>query len=154
MKTRGTVIGDGPLRGHLEHESKRHELCVSFPGWREPWWDAVENVDCLLVTAKFEGLANVLIEAAAVDIPCVAPSRAIGVADAIIPGITGELAMTDTPEDLAAAVRRVSLRPRPSELDIQAWLAHFSTGSSTASLVAAFEAICNPDRSSFSAGGA
>lgn len=140
----GTVIGEGPLREVLERESATKGLHVSFTGWQEPWWTAVHDADCLLLTAKFEGLANVLVEAAAADIPCVASSRAVGVADAIVPGITGELAMTDNPNDLAAAVLQVSARARPSALGVQAWLAHFSTKSSTASLVAALDAIRDP----------
>jgi glycosyltransferase involved in cell wall biosynthesis len=140
VEAHGTVIGDGPLAELVKRESTELGLRVSFTGWQEPWWTAVRDVDCLLVTARFEGLANVLVEAAAADIPCVASSRAVGVADAIVPGITGELAMTDAPADLAAAVVRVSAGGRPSALGVEAWLNHFSTSRSTACLLAALEA--------------
>ena len=47
--------------------------------------------------------------------PAVAVSTALGVADAIIPGITGELALDDDPESIADAVERAaSLRRRAS----------------------------------------
>jgi glycosyltransferase involved in cell wall biosynthesis len=144
VQARGTMIGDGGLRESLERESSALGLRVTFTGWQEPWWTAVQDVDCLLVTAKFEGLANVLVEAAAADIPSAASSRAVGVADAIVPGITGELAMTDSPDDLASAVLQVSARPRPSALGVQGWLTHFSTTGSTARLVAALEESCRP----------
>ena len=102
----GTIFGDGPLRELTEREALELGLDVSFFGWQEPWWEGASKIDCIVVTASFEGLANVLVEAAAAEIPSVASSRALGVADAILPGITGELAMTDDAGAYADAVLR------------------------------------------------
>lgn len=88
------------------------------------------------MTASFEGLGNVLIEAAAVQIPCVACSRALGVADAILPGVTGELTMTDHPDDYADAVLRAWSR-RTSNDRLDGWLDHFSSERSTIRLLTA-----------------
>jgi glycosyltransferase involved in cell wall biosynthesis len=142
---RGTVIGDGPLRGSTELEANRIGLDVSFIGWREPWWEAVSDVDCLLLTANAEGFANVLIEAAAAGIPSVASSRALGVADAILPGVTGELAMEDSPEAYANAVLSAAALGMTPDINIHGWLNRFSTGQSTAMLLAAFCAVIRSD---------
>ena len=67
-----------------------------------------------------EGFGNVLVEAAVGGIPSVAVSNAYGVADSLIPTITGELAFAGTPEELADAIRRaqaVSLRHVPQWAD-------------------------------------
>jgi glycosyltransferase involved in cell wall biosynthesis len=136
-----SVIGDGPLRESTELKASQLGLRVAFLGWREPWWEAVSDVDCLILTANAEGLANVLVEAAAAGIPSVASSRALGVADAIVPGITGELALGDSPGAYADAVLRAFTLELTAPADIGAWLAHFSSAHSTATLLAALDAI-------------
>jgi glycosyltransferase involved in cell wall biosynthesis len=134
---RGTMIGEGPLRERTEAEAEGLGLAVTFVGWHEPWWTAVEDVSCLLLTARFEGLANVLIEAAAVEIPSVASSRALGIADAIVPGLTGELSMTDDAVSYADAVMRACSRVGSSRSPVATWLQRFSTEESTARLLLA-----------------
>ncbi|HEX5852151.1 MAG TPA: glycosyltransferase [Solirubrobacteraceae bacterium] len=141
VSVRGSVIGDGPLREATEQKSSQLGLDVAFLGWREPWWEAVSNVDCLVLTANAEGLANVLVEAASAGIPSVASSRALGVADAIVPGVTGELALGDNPRSYADAVLRAAPLVLTSPIEIRAWLNHFSSAHSTATLLAALEAV-------------
>ena len=142
IAVRASVIGDGPLRESTELKASQLGLTVAFLGWREPWWEAVSDlVDCLVLTANAEGLANVLVEAAAAGIPSVASSRALGVADAIVPGITGELALGDSPEAYADAVLRAASLELNAPVDIGAWLARFSSANSTATLIAALDAI-------------
>lgn len=136
IHVRATIIGDGPLRTDTETKARDTGLDVFFAGWREPWWEAASELDCIVVTASFEGLGNVLIEAAAVQIPCVACSRALGVADAILPGVTGELTMTDHPDDYADAVLRAWSR-RTSNDRLDGWLDHFSSERSTIRLLTA-----------------
>jgi glycosyltransferase involved in cell wall biosynthesis len=81
----------------------------------------------VLLPSDREGFGNVLVEAAAVGVPSVAVSGALGVADAIVPGITGELALGSSASDLADAVQRAS----ELKVDgIEAWLERFSVDSS------------------------
>lgn len=141
ISVRGTVIGDGPLRESTELESSRLGLDVAFLGWREPWWDAVSDVDCLVLTANAEGFANVLVEAAAAGIPSVASSRALGVADAIVPGVTGQFATADSPQAYANAVLDAAPLCRAPAINIQSWLQHFSMASSTATLLTALRTM-------------
>jgi glycosyltransferase involved in cell wall biosynthesis len=141
VAVRGSVIGDGPMRESTELKSAELGLDVSFLGWREPWWEAVSNVDCLVLTANVEGLGNVLIEAAATGIPSVASSRALGVADAIVPGITGELALTDDPQAYADSVLRAAALDLDSPSNVGAWLERFSWARSTDILLDALRAI-------------
>ncbi len=50
-----------------------------------------------MLSSFVEGFGNVLVEAALVGVPFVSMSRALGVADAIVPGMTGFLCFSDTP---------------------------------------------------------
>lgn len=144
---RATVVGDGPLREALERSVSEARRPVTFAGWREPWWSGLGRIDCLVLTSRVEGFANVLVEAARAGIPCVAGGQALGVADAIIPGVTGEIVMADRACDYAAAVVRAA-RLRPVDTaSVQGWLAHFSVENSADCLLRALHrAIAAPER--------
>lgn len=133
VEARGVVVGDGPERAHMVAEAGRADVDVQFLGWREEWALAATDWSCMLLPSLVEGFGNVLVEAASQGVPVVASSQALGVADAVVPGITGQLALTDRPEDLALAVRAAaSLDPARPQLDL--WLEHFSVEESTARL--------------------
>jgi len=135
----GTFLGDGPLRSAVAERAVELGIPVRLPGWREPWWEAASDVDCVLLPSAIEGFANVLVEAAVVGIPAVARSGALGVADAVIPGVTGELASGGTPAELADAVV-AALRPRTA-VPLEMWLERFSDGASTRQLVRVLETV-------------
>ena len=119
------VIGDGPARTELEEYAARRRLPVDFLGWAVPWQKHVRPGDCLLVTADVEGFGNVLVEAAAAGLPAVAPSTALGVADALVPGLTGVLARSARAEDLAEALVEASALPVHPQR-VESWLRTFS----------------------------
>jgi glycosyltransferase involved in cell wall biosynthesis len=129
----GLVIGDGPLRESLGQIARNLYVDVEFAGWQEPWWDAVPDVDCLLLPSRVEGFANVLVEAARAGIPAVAVSSALGVADAIVPGVTGALARGQAPGELADAVLEAVVDHGPG---IEGWLDRFSARTSAEILAA------------------
>ncbi|WGW12166.1 glycosyltransferase [Saxibacter everestensis] len=104
------------------------DLTTIFHGWVENWFDHVPPGAVVLLPSQVEGFANVLVEAAAMGVPSVASSRALGVSDAIVPGITGQLALSDAPSDYAHAVLAAeSIRPGA---EIDHWLDRFSAQSS------------------------
>lgn len=125
-----TIIGDGPLLGQLRLLANQLGVTVVFSGWLEDWREAADQVDCLLLPSLVEGFGVVLIEAAQLGIPSVAPSTALGVADAILPGLTGALAISARPSDLADAVLEALKIKETSSATSAAWLDRFSVGSS------------------------
>lgn len=130
LEPRGLVIGTGSLAGQMRLLAERAGVELEFAGWREPWTDVHPKPDCLVLPSGYEGFGNVLVEAAAAGIPSVAPSSALGVADAIVPGVTGELAASDSADDLADAVQR-SLRAGPlAQRDLSGWFARFGLAQS------------------------
>jgi glycosyltransferase involved in cell wall biosynthesis len=145
IDVRASMIGDGPLREELESYASVRAIDVAFLGWRQPWWESVANVDCLLLPSESEGFGNVLVEAASVGIPSVARSSALGVADAIVPGLTGELVTGGTVADLADGVIR-AVRPA-GETALERWLERFRADTSIERLVTALEYASRGQRS-------
>jgi len=129
----GCVLGDGPLRAALETTAETNGLPVEFTGWVNPWQSRARPGDVLLVTSDLEGFGNVLVEAAAAGIPSVAPSPALGVADAVLPGVTAVLSPTTRIGDLADAVLRAADLPVLSPA-VQTWLARFAPEQAAAAL--------------------
>jgi glycosyltransferase involved in cell wall biosynthesis len=68
------------------------------------------SMDVFLLTSRFEGVPNVLLEAQASGLPVVAPVVG-GVAEAVLDGSTGLLVEDRTPAGLATAVLRVLEKP-------------------------------------------
>ena len=124
-------FGGGPLLNDVQAAARQADVIFHHRGWVENWFDEFGDNAVALLTSSREGFGNVLVEAAAAGYPSVAVSGALGVADAIVPGITGELALSARPADLADAILRAAELP----LDhIEPWLARFSEQSSGADL--------------------
>jgi glycosyltransferase involved in cell wall biosynthesis len=118
-----SVFGDGPMLAAVTQRAEARGVELRHHGWVEDWFDYCGGNAVLLLTSSREGFGNVLVEAAAVGIPSVAASEALGVADALVPGITGELARSGAPADFADAVQRATF------LDVSGidrWLQRFS----------------------------
>jgi len=124
-------FGGGPLLAEVSAAADRAGVAFRHEGWVEDWFSRFAPNAVALLPSDREGFGNVLVEAAAAGYPSVALSGALGVADAIVPGITGELALTPDPVDIADAV----LRAADLTLDgIDPWLRRFSLDASGADL--------------------
>lgn len=127
IPTEVVSFGGGPLQAELV--TLADELGVRFTphGWVEDWFEHFSETSVVILPSRREGLGNVLIEAAARGVPSAAVSTALGVADAIIPGVTGELSLDDDPESIADAVERAA---HLHVHGVDEWLERFSTDSS------------------------
>ncbi len=67
------LVGDGELKADLESLAAdlRLTASVDFLGWREDVPELIASADALVVSSITEGAANVLLEAAALQTPCV-----------------------------------------------------------------------------------
>lgn len=124
----GTMLGEGPMRDEVEAYGISLDIDLDFRGWREPWWSAAADVDCLLLPSAVEGFGNVFVEAASAGIPSVARSSALGTGESVVPGLTGELVLGSDPEQLADGVLK-AVGSRGAD-PLRGWLSRFSAGRS------------------------
>lgn len=121
------LFGDGPLREASIARARQVGVDVVVHDWVEDWIDECPAGSVVLLASIVEGFGNVLVEAAAAGFRSVVSSRCMGAADAVVPGLTGELIAGDSPEEYAAAVLTTSRSVMP---DVEPWLRRFSYESS------------------------
>jgi glycosyltransferase involved in cell wall biosynthesis len=138
-------FGGGPMLDEVTAAARREGVVFRHEGWVENWFERVGANAVALLPSSREGFGNVLVEAAAAGHPSVAVSGALGVADAIVPGITGELALSSEPADIADAVERAA-RLRLS--GIEPWLRRFSPEASGNALERVLERTLRDRRAS------
>jgi len=132
-------FGAGPLQDDLTSLAREAGIAVEFHGMVHEWWQRAPSTGVILLPSSIEGFGNVLVEAAAAGIPAVASSRALGVADAILDGVTGILVPSHSPDALAhAVVLARSLRPIP---DVRGWLRKFTPAAVAERLEELLEAV-------------
>lgn len=120
-------FGEGPLEDQVRSAAAGLDVPVRLRGWVPNWFDEAADDAVALLPSIAEGCANVMLEAAAAGIPSVATSQAFGVADAMVPHVTGMLCMGSTPADFAeAVVRAMALAP----VSAGDWLERFSAQES------------------------
>jgi glycosyltransferase involved in cell wall biosynthesis len=107
------ILGEGPER--LTLESLVHELgmtdVVTLPGFVENPLPFIANASVLVLTSRFEGLSNVLIEALACGTPVVATDCPGGPTEILDGGRYGKLAPVGDAENLARAIEETLVNP-------------------------------------------
>jgi len=116
-------FGGGPEEDLVRELGADLGVPVRLHGWVDAWFDEAAGDAVVVLPSIAEGFGNVLVEAAAAGIASVASSQALGVADAVVPNITGILTMGADPAELAAAVVDAMALGRVSA---PAWLDRFS----------------------------
>lgn len=136
-------FGTGPLLDELSSHAVANKIAFEHAGWHEKWFDACPETSIVLLPSIKEGFGNVLVEAAAAGVPSVAVSSALGVADAVVPGLTGELALSSNPVSIADAVVRANYLQMTG---YSKWLERFSLDSSGRLLQEALGLVLTPSQ--------
>lgn len=121
------VFGTGPLEEAMREHARRRAVTAVFGGWQEHWFRSCPKGAVLLMPSVREGFGNTLVEAAAAGLRSVAFSGALGVSDAVVPGLTGTLTPSDSPEGLADGVEAEYGR---SVEGVDEWLIRFGADAS------------------------
>ena len=139
------LAGDGPERAALERGVVERSLnpYVIFEGWQNA--DQVralyQQADIFALPSFAEGIPVVLMEAMAMEIPCVA-TRITGIPELIRDQIDGLLVTPSSDEELAAAIARLmddpELRRRIGAAGRQRVMESYDLGRNTAQLAAIF----------------
>ncbi len=125
------AIGSGQLHEAIVDRIRATGAPVELAGWHADWRSLARQGDVLVLPSLQEGFGNVLVEAADAGLASVAVSQALGVADAMIPGVTGVLAASGSPQHLADAVQRAWKLPVPDPVLVQRWSQRFTATSAS-----------------------
>jgi glycosyltransferase involved in cell wall biosynthesis len=119
------LVGDGPLRGVLEAQAERLGIAgqVSFHGHLSPPFPVLYAASVFVLSSRFEGMPNAMLEAMGCGLPVVINSASPGPLEFVRDGETGLVVRPEDPLALATALRRVmkskALRERLSEASLR-----------------------------------
>ncbi|GAA4556762.1 hypothetical protein GCM10023175_59700 [Pseudonocardia xishanensis] len=137
-------VGDGPPDSPALRPTRGAPTVeIVREPWRDDWHLLADEETVVLLGSAYEGFGNVLVESASRGIPVVAGSSALGCADAVVPGVTGYLAATDSAESYADAISEARLLSAPFSADN--WLRQFSAAATARRL----ETVLRPSTLAF-----
>lgn len=103
------VWGEGPDRGSLEQQVRSCGLegRIALPGTSPQPGSWVQDASLFVLSSRFEGSPNVMLEAMAAGIPIIATRCDFGPSEMLEDGKHGLLVSTEDPEALAEAMSRL-----------------------------------------------
>lgn len=112
-EARLTIFGEGPLRGTLETLARSLDVAgrVSLPGISRSPSDWISAGDAFVLSSRYEGFPNVLLEALAARLPVVAVDCPWGPSEIIEHDRNGLLVHPGSVDALADAIRRILTDP-------------------------------------------
>lgn len=125
--TRLVICGEGPERAALEWQAHRLgvQSAVSLPGFVGDLPQRLLRADLFVLSSRFEGFGNVLIEAMAAGCPVVSTRCPGGPEDILEQGRWGSLVQVGDAEALAEAMLATLDKP-PAVEGLQGRAAHFA----------------------------
>jgi len=100
------ILGEGPLEGQLKQQAAALGVtdAVSFAGFQTNPWPYVKHADLFVLSSRYEGLPNALLEALALGVPVVATDCPGGVRE--IQESAGQISLVppESPSALADAM--------------------------------------------------
>jgi glycosyltransferase involved in cell wall biosynthesis len=108
-----SIYGEGPERANLEALAGSLGIshCVAFPGRTKDPATALADADIFVLSSRFEGFPNVLLEAMAVGAAAIAFDCPSGPAEIIENGVSGLLVPNGDLDRLSEAIARVATDP-------------------------------------------
>jgi glycosyltransferase involved in cell wall biosynthesis len=104
-----TILGEGPMRDDLARLAARLNLTsrISMPGATPDPFAAMASADLFVLSSRWEGFPNALVEAMAFGLPVVATRCPSGPEEIIEHERSGLLCQSDSPQSLADAIQRL-----------------------------------------------
>src|ERR1041385_209208 len=111
-KLQALLVGDGPLRADVAAEIKRLGLdhVVHLAGYRADADSLLAAASIACLSSREEGMGSVVVDAMAFGVP-IAATRAGGIPEVIVDGVSGLLAEPENPAALGAAIVRLATDP-------------------------------------------
>lgn len=103
------ILGEGSWRKRLENMIRKMDMetIVSLPGWVSNPYAFMSRASLFVLSSRYEGLGNVLIEAMACGCPCVSTDCPSGPAEILDNGRFGPLVPVGNTPELAASIEGV-----------------------------------------------
>jgi glycosyltransferase involved in cell wall biosynthesis len=114
VAARLVFVGQGPLRQELEDLAVALHVrdSVVFAGWQHNPFAWLWRADLFVLSSRYEGFGNVLVEAMACDLPVISTDCPSGPSEILEGGTAGILVPVGDVDALASAIRSV-LQDRP-----------------------------------------
>lgn len=111
------ILGEGPRRAELEalKHASRHSADIDFPGFDPNPFSYMARCAVFVLSSRYEGLPNSLIEALACGAPSVATDCPSGPHDILAGGRYGALVPVGDPSAMAEAIARTMNEPTDRE---------------------------------------
>jgi glycosyltransferase involved in cell wall biosynthesis len=111
------LVGEGPLRREVERWIHDHDLStrVHLAGWSDNLGGILKASACFVLSSRWEGMANVLLEAMAAGTPVVT-TDVEGVRDLVTNGTTGRIVAMPDPLAVSQAILWVLRDPAAAAL--------------------------------------
>lgn len=103
------IIGEGSERKELEGLSGEFGIKrdVLFAGHQDNPYPLLKKCDLFILSSRYEGFPNALLEAMALGLPVIAADVKSGPSDIITPGLNGVLVTPESDKELLEAIDRV-----------------------------------------------
>lgn len=118
MMARLVILGEGELRKDLAKLVEELDISqdVSMPGFVENPYQYMKNASAFVLSSRWEGLGNVLIEAMACGCPVVSTDCPSGPEEILLSGKYGPLVPTKDAEALSEAIFKVLNNPLKADV--------------------------------------
>lgn len=106
LNARLVIIGEGEKRSHLEGLARKMDIYeyVCLPGFVDNPYEFMQGADVFVLSSKWEGFGNVLVEAMACGTPVVSTDCPNGPSEILEGGRFGHLVPVEDDEALAQAI--------------------------------------------------
>ncbi|CAN5657581.1 glycosyltransferase family 4 protein [soil metagenome] len=107
------IAGEGPQRAALAELARREGVSdrLELSGWVDSPSELLREAELFVLSSRFEGFPNALLEAMAHGVPVVATDCPSGPAEIVREGVDGYLVPPDDVAALAEGMRRLMLNP-------------------------------------------
>lgn len=121
LDARLLVLGEGENRNQLERLATELDVSdtVAFPGFVDNPYKYIRAADLFVLSSRFEGMPNVLVEAAAIGTPIVATDCPSGPRELLQDGATDALIPVGDPERMAETIEHQLANPEKAQRQIE-----------------------------------
>ncbi len=138
------IIGEGPEKVQFEKWKNEKELSkVHFLGSRRNPYPYMKNADLFVLSSRYEGFPNVLLEAGACGTFSLANNCKGGIDEIIIPEVNGEISPIENHSQFAEIIANLVIQRFDNERIIESIKSRFNQKKIFSSYIELFNQLCH-----------